>query len=161
MSALFSKLVPFRDYLYVAVFVGLIAGGLYVRAKLIDEGEARVNTANAAVSALQVQHNQDVSDIAQALTVQIGDRYVAKINDSPPAGPPIVCLNTVQDGPGPVSVSARDPSLPAGAASQPRSDQYDIGTPLRKVGWDDDALIAALQSEVVTLRDEMAKAYRP
>lgn len=73
IAALLAKLVPIRDWIYLGVFVALVAGFFYYRHSLIVEGEhteaAAVQVAsNKAVAAATIQVAKLTADHEKAVT---------------------------------------------------------------------------------------------
>jgi hypothetical protein len=82
MPLLLAKLVPFRDWVYLGLFVALVGLGLYERAHLIHEGEAHElaslqrssaklqAAADANVTKLTAEHAAEVAAIRSQLDEQ-------------------------------------------------------------------------------------------
>lgn len=92
IAALLAKLVPIRDWIYLGIFVAMVAGFFYYRHSLIVEGEhteaAAVQVAsNKAIAAANIQiaqltkdHENAVAKIQVATTAQL--QAVAVQHDS-------------------------------------------------------------------------------
>lgn len=148
MLALLSKLVPFRDWVYLGAIVALlITFGVYTHHERAI-GEHKIEAVDAKLAAAQRQHNQKVEDNAQS---DIG-ASVAQYNVSvggPLAPVPVLVCNRAP-GPAAVRDHAGAPAASDGRASVPAESTvpFDPAPAVINDARDADAQVTLLQSYI-------------
>lgn len=140
------------NWLTLGALLALLAGfGWYTHHER-ELGRAEVQAKDAKLAAADRQHNADVKALADAKSAKAGETYIATTQLPATHVPSVVCQR-----PRPAHVlpaTAADSGVPADSAHGGETVTLDIG-PALDAGRNADALITALQTEVIILRDAM------
>ena len=145
--------VSIKEYAYAAIAAALLAFGVYERAHLINEGEQKIEAADAKVAAAAKIHDADVTALAQSKSTTIGEIYEKAVRV-----PAVADLGVVCHAPDSGSVPEAAGSIPSSAGAAlvvGGGPAFDPTGPALTIGREDDAMILALQNQVQVLMDAM------
>lgn len=149
MLALLSKLIPFRDWVYLGAFVALlIAFGVYTHHERVI-GEQKVEAVDAKLAAAQVQLNKKVEANAQSDIKSSVAQYNASVS-APIASVPVLVCRSAASGSDTVRGHAGATGASNGAARVPAESTvpFNPAPAVINDARDADAQVTLLQSYV-------------
>lgn len=143
------KLIPLKDWAYVGIITALLIGfGVFVHHER-SIGEQKIETADAALAAKQIELNTEKETHAQDVINTATEVYKNTLAAAPaPDAPHVFVCDRATTGASTVRADASAGSGADAAAHVPEESSVDIGPGLDTVGRDADAQVIALQAYI-------------
>ena len=144
------KLIPLKDWAYAGIIAALLIGfGVFVHHER-NIGEQKIETADAALAAKQIELNTEKETHAQDVINTATEVYKNTLAAAPAPDAPHVF---VRECPAASSSGAVRPDASAGFGADanthvPEESSVDIGPSLDTIGRDADAQVIALQAYI-------------